>query len=53
MFSKMARSMLPVHPRCKQQELVDRIHLYFAKIDADPVIFRWTHRMEGWKTPNG
>jgi hypothetical protein len=23
--------------------LIDRIHLYFAQINADPVIFRWKY----------
>ena len=26
-------------------ELIDRIHLYFAEINADPVIFRWKYKM--------
>jgi hypothetical protein len=26
--------------------LVDRIHLYFEQINADPVIFRWKYKME-------
>jgi len=25
---------------------VDRIHLYFDHINADPVIFRWTYKMD-------
>jgi hypothetical protein len=29
-----------------KQELVDRIHLYFEQINADPVIFRWKYKME-------
>lgn len=51
MFSKMARSMLRSIRVASKQELIDRIHLYFAEINADPVIFRWTYKME--ETVNG
>lgn len=46
MFSKMARSMLRGIRVTSKQELIDRIHLYFAQINADPVIFRWKHKMD-------
>jgi transposase len=46
MFSKMARSMLRGIRVKSKQELVDRIHLYFEQINADPVIFRWKYKME-------
>jgi len=46
MFSKMARSMLRGIRVKTKQELVERIHLYFQQINADPVIFRWKHRMD-------
>jgi len=29
-----------------KQELIDRIHLYFAEVNADPVIFRWKYKMD-------
>ena len=29
-----------------KQELIDRIHLYFQEINADPVIFRWKYKMD-------
>ena len=45
MFSKMARSMLR-GIRVAKQELIDRIHLYFEEINADPVIFRWKYKMD-------
>jgi transposase len=45
LFSKMARSMLRGIRVASKQELVDRIHLYFAQINADPVIFRWKYGM--------
>ncbi len=46
MFSKMARSMLRGIRVTTKQELIDRIHLYFAQINADPVIFRWKYKMD-------
>ncbi len=46
MFSKMARSMLRGIRVASKQELVDRIHLYFTQINADPVIFRWKYKMD-------
>ena len=46
MFSKMARSMLRGIRVGSKQELIDRIHLYFDQINADPVIFRWKYKMD-------
>jgi transposase len=46
MFSKMARSMLRGIRVASKQELVDRIHLYFEQINADPVLFRWKYKMD-------
>jgi transposase len=46
MFSKMARSMLRGIRVASKQELIDRIHLYFAEINADPIIFRWKYKMD-------
>jgi transposase len=46
MFSKMARSMLRGIRVASKQELVDRIHLYFEQINADPVIYRWKFKMD-------
>jgi len=46
MFSKMARTMLRDIRVTTKQELIDRIHLYFAEINSDPVIFRWKYKME-------
>ena len=40
LFSKMARSMLRGIRVASRQELIDRIHLYFEHLNADPVIFR-------------
>jgi transposase len=46
MFSKMARSMLRGIRVATKQELIDRIHLYFAEINADPVIFHWKYKTD-------
>ena len=46
MFSKMARSMLRGIRVASKQELIDRIHLYFEQVNADPVIFRWKYKMD-------
>jgi transposase len=46
MFSKMARSMLRGIRVATKQELIDRIHAYFERINADPVIFRWKYKMD-------
>ena len=46
MFSKMARSMLRGIRVATKQELIDRIHMYFEQINADPVIFRWKYKMD-------
>jgi transposase len=46
MFSKMARSMLRAIRVASKQELVDRIHLSFDHLNADPVIFRWKYKMD-------
>jgi hypothetical protein len=29
-----------------KQELIDRVHLYFEEINADPVVFRWKYKMD-------
>lgn len=46
MFSKMARTMLRGIRVASKQELIDRIHLYYAEINADPIIFRWKYKMD-------
>jgi hypothetical protein len=40
-FRKMARSMLRGILLASRQELIDRIHDYFAAIKADLVVFCW------------
>ena len=46
MFGKMARTMLRGIRVATKQELIDRIHLYFAEINAAPVIFRLKYKMD-------
>jgi hypothetical protein len=46
MFSKMARTMLRGIRVTSKQELIDRIHLYLAELNADSVIFRWKYKMD-------
>lgn len=46
LFSKMARTMLRGIRVATKQELIDRIHLYFEDVNADPVIFRWKYKMD-------
>ena len=45
-FSKMTRTMLRGIRVASKQELIDRIHLYFEEINAEPVVFRWKYKMD-------
>jgi transposase len=46
LFSKMTRTMLREIRVGSKQELIDRIHQYFAEINAMPVVFRWKYKMD-------
>jgi transposase len=46
LFSKMTRAMLRQIRVASKQELIDRIHLYFQQLNADPVVFRWKYKMD-------
>jgi len=46
LFSKMTRTMLREIRVSTKQELVDRIHLYFRELNAEPVLFRWKYKMD-------
>lgn len=46
LFSKMTRSMLREIRVNTKQELIDRIHLYYQEVNADPVVFRWKYKMD-------
>ncbi len=45
-FSKMTRAFLRGIRVSSKQELVDRIELYLAEINAAPVVFRWYYKMD-------
>jgi len=45
-FSKMTRQMLKGIRVTSKNELAERIYQYFADINTDPVIFRWTYKMK-------
>lgn len=45
-FSKMTRTMLRGIRVTSKQELIDRIHLYFEEINAEPIVFRWKYKMD-------
>lgn len=46
LFSKMTRSMLREIRVNTKKELIDRIHLYFQEVNANPVVFRWKYKMD-------
>jgi transposase len=46
LFSKMTRAMLREIRVASKQELMERIHLYFQQLNADPVVFRWKYKMD-------
>jgi hypothetical protein len=41
----MTRTMLREVRVAIKQELIERIHLYFQKVNATPVVFRWKYKM--------
>ncbi len=45
-FSKMARSMLRHIRVASKQELKDRIMAYLDDINRDPVVHKWTYRLD-------
>lgn len=45
-MSKMARTMPRAIRVASKQELIGRIYLYSAEVNADPVIFRWKYKMD-------
>lgn len=45
-FSKMARTMLRGIRVSSKQELKDRILQFIEEINADPVIFKWTYKLD-------
>ena len=45
-FGKMARTLLRGIRVGSKEELVDRIYRYIDQINQEPVVFRWTYRMD-------
>lgn len=45
-FSKMTKQMLRGIRVHSKQELEDRIYLYFDEVNADPVVFHWSYKLD-------
>jgi len=45
-FGKMSRAMLRGIRVKSKQELIDRIYAYIDEVNAEPVVYRWTYRMD-------
>lgn len=45
-FSKMTKQMLKGIRVSSKEELSERIYRYFDEINADPVIYHWTYKMD-------
>ena len=45
-FSKMTKQMLRGIRVASKQELEDRIYLYFDEVNADPVVFHWSYKLD-------
>lgn len=45
-FSKMTKQMLKGIRGTSKEELANRIYLYFDEVTREPVIYRWTYKME-------
>lgn len=45
-FSKMTRQMLKGIRVASKEELTKRIYLYFDEINAEPVVYHWTYKMD-------
>lgn len=45
-FSKMTKQMLKGIRVKTKEELAERIYLYFEEVNQDPVVFRWTYKLD-------
>lgn len=45
-FSKMTNQMLKGIRVTSKEELANRIYLYFEEVNREPVVYRWTYKME-------
>ena len=46
-FGKMTKQMLKGIRVNTKQELEDRIYKYFDEVNADPVVYHWTYKLDG------
>src|SRR5712692_7858461 len=46
LFSKLTRTMLRGIRVKSKLELIERLHQYFAELNANPVVFRWKYKMD-------
>ena len=45
-FSKMTKQMLRGIRVSSNEELADRIYLYFDEVNEEPVVFRWKYKLD-------
>jgi transposase len=45
-FSKITKQMLKGIRVNSKEELANRIYLYFDEVNREPVVYRWTYKME-------
>lgn len=45
-FSKMTKQMLRGIRVNSKEELSERIYRYFDEINADPIVYHWTYKMD-------
>ena len=45
-FSKMTKQMLKVIRVETKEELERRIYLYFDEVNREPVVYRWSYKMD-------
>lgn len=45
-FSKMTKQMLKGIRVNSKEELSERIYRYFDEINADPIVYHWTYKMD-------
>lgn len=45
-FSKITKQMLKEIRVKSKEELAERIYLYFDEINADPIVYHWTYKLD-------
>lgn len=45
-FGKMAKTMLRGIRASSYEELADRIYKYIDRVNEEPVVYRWTYKMD-------